>query len=126
MRSSDRCWCVSMSQIFAKANRIRTPREYKRVLESEAKCATRQLVMIVRSAEAAEPRLGLIVSRKIGNAVVRNRIKRQIREAFRKNKESYAGLDVVVIARQFARGAKSKQLSESMQYGVRKAKSALG
>jgi len=45
-------------------------------------------------------RLGLIVSKKCEKrAVARNRIKRLIRESFRKNKSLIAGLDVVIIAR---------------------------
>lgn len=45
-------------------------------------------------------RLGITASRRVGNAVVRNRIKRQVREWFRaERKTSVRGLDIVVIAR---------------------------
>ena len=45
-------------------------------------------------------RLGVTVSRRVGNAVVRNRVKRQIREWFRRvGREALTGSDVVVIAR---------------------------
>lgn len=45
-----------------------------------------------------DTRLGIVATTKIGNAVVRNRCKRLIREAFRRNKEKFPqGLDVVII-----------------------------
>ncbi len=47
--------------------------------------------------------LGLVVGRKVGNAVVRNRVKRQIREWFRASKGDLgAGTDLVVVARKLA------------------------
>jgi ribonuclease P protein component len=56
-----------------------------------------------RGAEGGGPRLGLTVSRKVGNAVVRNRVKRRIREWFRRERGCFGGAwDVVVIARREA------------------------
>lgn len=50
--------------------------------------------------DASGPRLGITASRKVGSAVVRNRAKRLIREAFRTNKALFpADIDVVVIVR---------------------------
>lgn len=55
------------------------------------------------SADSMDSRLGVTVSKKVGNAVVRNSVKRRIREWFRGSRASFcAPVDLVVIARQKA------------------------
>jgi ribonuclease P protein component len=60
-------------------------------------------------------RIGFTVSSKVGNAVVRNRIRRTLREAFRKNRTDLPkGLDVVIVARPNAAKASGSQLTQSL------------
>jgi ribonuclease P protein component len=57
-------------------------------------------VLLVAPRDESEARLGLTVSRRVGGAVRRNRIKRLVREAFRTDRALFpAGADVVVIAK---------------------------
>lgn len=60
---------------------------------------TRHLVGLWLPAERELPRFGLAVSRKVGNAVTRNRVKRWLREAIRKNRGDLTYIDAVLIAR---------------------------
>jgi ribonuclease P protein component len=56
------------------------------------------------------PRFGMAVSRKVGNAVVRNRVKRHTREAIRHHREGIVGVDVVFIALPLAATASGVEL----------------
>jgi ribonuclease P protein component len=82
--------------------RLSRSAEFDRVFRHGRSHAGRDLVLYVfpRSDEDETPRLGLSVSRKVGGAVERNRIKRLLREAFaRESARLPAGTDAVVIAR---------------------------
>jgi ribonuclease P protein component len=66
-------------------------------------------------------RLGIAVSRKVSKrAVVRNRIKRQIRESFRLNKNLLMGMDCVVVAKQAAALTENPALRTSLDTHWRK------
>lgn len=69
-----------------------------------------------RSNQLGHARLGLTVSRRVSTkAVVRNRIKRCVRESFRRTQSKLGGLDLVVIAQPNAGTAETAALRESLQ-----------
>jgi ribonuclease P protein component len=89
---------------FGKERRLRSPAEFQRVYQARVTAADGLMVVYgLANAELVDgttTRLGLSVSRKVGNAVVRNRWKRLLREAFRLNLAHLpAGLDLVIVAR---------------------------
>jgi len=82
---------------FGKELRLRKPADFDRVYQARVYAADDVLVVNGDANGLAHPRLGLSVSKKVGNAVIRNRWKRLIREAFRLSQaELPAGIDLIV------------------------------
>ena len=73
------------------------------------------VILVSPGSDPGRSRLGLTVSRKVGNAVVRNRVKRRVREWFRREGRVQAqGLDVLVIARAPAAGLPSRETGQEL------------
>ena len=81
----------------------------------------RLVIVARRRGDSGETRFGFSVSRRIGNAVVRNKTRRRLKSAAREL-ELEGGWDIVFIARQGARGADFWQLRRSVRRLVRRAK----
>lgn len=94
---------------FGRDQRIRKRSEYRGILNGGVRVSTSHCVFIVASRRADvfglhQPRLGLVVSRKVGCAVLRNRFKRLAREVFRKSLVQLPeGADIVLIAKHWSK-----------------------
>ena len=91
--------------------------DFKTVYKKGTSCADKFLVMYVRENQTSQNRLGISVSKKVGNSVVRHRLTRLVRESYRLHEEEFhRGLDIVVIARVRAKDAGYFQVEKSLLY----------
>lgn len=94
---------------------LKKNKDFQIVYKNGTSFANRYLVMYVRKNGAEYNRLGISVSKKVGNSVVRHRITRLIREVYRLREDTFnSGLDVVVIARVSAKGISYHQVESSL------------
>jgi ribonuclease P protein component len=78
------------------------------------KFTTPHFVLLVQDVGLSMPRLGITVSRKVGNAVVRNRLKRILKEYFRNNKENFKNQDYSIIAKRGAAFLSFKDINKEI------------
>ena len=90
-------------------------KDFQVVYKKGNSTANKYLVMYVLKNEKEENRLGISVSKKVGNSVVRHRVTRLIRESYRLNKEKFGiGYDIVVIARNTAKDKTYKEIESAL------------
>jgi ribonuclease P protein component len=97
-------------------SRLLRSSDFDRTLRSGRRAASDYLAVFVSDNDLGRPRVGLAVSRKLGNAVVRNRIKRRLRELVRPLvRRAEGGRDVVIVARARAAEAEFARLRQEIE-----------
>ncbi len=116
-----------MRRRFTKAQRLRKAAEFGSVLKRGIKVVTPCLVLMGRIRENGDgqARLGIIITRKVGKAHVRNRFKRQIREIFRLRPQVPHDLEVVVIARHTATVASTAEIARCFESAMQQMRNRL-
>jgi ribonuclease P protein component len=115
-----------MSSKFSRAVRLWSHAEFQKVQQRGRRVASRYVTLIGQPNEHDRDRLGIIASKRIGDAVTRNRAKRRLREVFRRTSPDEARrsgrrpFDVVAIARRELVDAPFEALSADINGALRK------
>ena len=108
---------------FRRSDRVRRSVDYRRISRTGTRHGSREFVILLaplrrfgEEPPASSRRLGLTVSRKVGNAVARTRVKRRVREWFRAERATLPeDVDMVVIARPGAAALDTAGLRASLR-----------
>jgi len=111
-------------ETFSRDDRLRKRTEFEACYASGVRVAQRHLVLfLMASPGGSSARMGLSVSRKVGGAVVRNRVKRRLREIFRGSRAILGGraVEIVLNARPSAALAPAEELRRDYRAGIERA-----
>jgi ribonuclease P protein component len=105
---------------FPKSARLRKRPEFLKLSRAGRKNPSANFVVISNPNDRGQCRLGITVSGKVGNSVTRNRIKRLVREFFRRRRVGWTpSCDFLVIARGGAAGISVKNAGEELERALR-------
>ena len=94
---------------------LKKNKDFQYIYRKGKSYANKYLVMYVLENGTSQNRLGISVSKKVGNSIVRHRLTRLIRESYRLQEERFrCGLDIIVIARIGAKGKDYKDIVGAM------------
>ncbi len=94
---------------------LKKNKEFQNVYKKGRSYANSCLVMYVKENGLDKNRLGISVSKKVGNSIVRHRLTRLIREGYRLSEEHFRrGIDIIVIARTSAKGKNYHEIESAL------------
>jgi ribonuclease P protein component len=99
---------------FTQAARLRHRHDFLRAQAQGKRLHTRHFGLTLAPMAADRPRLGLVVTKRLGKAVQRNRVKRLLREFFRRHQAGLPKVDLVIMAKKGAQALGYRQVEEEL------------
>src|SRR5699024_3264048 len=100
-----------------KRYRLRNNREFKKVFDNGKNFWNRNLILYRKKNDLDRTRLGITITRKFGNAVVRNRVRRRLNEIYRLNLYRINdGYDLVIIPKKNAVDLSYEELKSALEH----------
>lgn len=94
--------------------------DFKEIYRDGKSYANKYLIMYVKKNNINSNRLGISVSKKVGNSVVRHRVTRLIRESYRLSEDKLnCGVDIIVVARAGAKGKDFKDIESALLHLIK-------
>lgn len=107
---------------FNNTKGLKKDSDFRKVYKHGKSFANRYLVMYILENKSDSSRVGISVSKKVGNAVTRNKVRRKIKEAYRLKVDENVkgGYDIIFIARVSSKEAEYKDIEKAINHLVKK------
>ncbi len=94
---------------------LKKNKDFQKIYQEGKSCANKYLVMYALQNARTGNRLGISVSKKVGNSVIRHRLKRLVRESYRLNEKICKyGYDIAIIVRPAAKGKNYQEIESAL------------
>lgn len=105
-----------------KEYRVKKSQDFDNIIRKKQSFANRQFVIYYQENKLDHMRLGISVSKKLGKAHERNRLKRYVRESFKTRKDFLKNYDIIIIVRPAAKGLSFLEFGSSIDHVLKKSK----
>ena len=105
-----------------KEYRVKKSQDFDNIIRKKQSFANRQFVIYYQENKLDHMRLGISVSKKLGKAHERNRLKRYVRESFKTRKDFLKNYDIIIIVRPAAKGLSFLEFGSSSDHVLKRSK----
>lgn len=105
-----------------KEYRVKKSQDFDNIIRKKQSFANRQFVIYYQENKLDHMRLGISVSKKLGKAHERNKLKRYVRESFKTRKDFLKNYDIIIIVRPAAKGLSFLEFGSSIDHVLKRSK----